>query len=101
MKIMNKFLLWILPKNVIAITLMPFGMYFRDYDVSLATLMHEGIHKDQQEEMLYIFFYLWYFVEWLIKLVIYGKYAYWNLSFEREARELKTNRKHFAWIKYL
>jgi hypothetical protein len=36
------------------------------------------------KEMLYIPFYLWYGVEWLIKLLCKGN-AYRNLSFEREA----------------
>ena len=29
---------------------------------------HENIHTAQMKEMLYIFFYIWYGVEWLIKL---------------------------------
>jgi hypothetical protein len=36
------------------------------------------------KEILYIPFYLWYGVEWLIKLFYKGN-AYRNLSFEREA----------------
>ena len=39
------------------------------------------------QELLYIFFYLWYAVEYLIRLIIYRntKLAYKNVSFEREA----------------
>lgn len=64
---------------------------------------HEGIHTAQMKEMLYVFFYLWYFIEWFIKLFKYGGKAYRNISFEREAyaREADMNylkeRKHFAW----
>jgi hypothetical protein len=36
------------------------------------------------KEMLYIPFYLWYGVEWLVKLFCKGN-AYRNISFEREA----------------
>ena len=46
---------------------------------------HEAIHTVQMKEMLYIFFYLWYLVEWLVKLFRYGRNAYENISFEREA----------------
>lgn len=38
--------------------------------------------------MLFIFFFLWYFIEWTVKLFKYGvkdNKAYYNLSFEREA----------------
>ena len=47
-------------------------------------------------------FYILYFIEWVIKLFIYGKYAYFNLSYEREAKdhvldfEYYLTRKHFA-----
>ena len=41
-------------------------------------------HTAQMKEMLYIFFYLWYVVEWIIRLFMKGN-AYRNISFEREA----------------
>lgn len=48
----NKFLIFILPKNVIAITLYPFGIYVRDGVRDNAfTLNHEKIHWEQQREM--------------------------------------------------
>ena len=37
------------------------------------TINHECIHTEQMKEMLYIFFYLWYLIEWIVKLFIYGK----------------------------
>ena len=70
------------------------------------TLRHESIHTAQMKEMLYIFFYLWYVVEWIIRLFIKGN-AYRNISFEREAYSNEDDviylesRKRFAWIKYL
>ena len=69
------------------------------------TLNHEKIHTAQIKEMLYVFFYVWYIIEWLIRLPKGN--AYRNISFEREAynneKDLRylDNRKRFAWIKYL
>ena len=66
---------------------------------------HETIHIKQQEEMLILPFYIWYVAEWFIKLFFYGKQAYYNISFEREAYDnddnlsYLSNRKHYAWIK--
>lgn len=69
------------------------------------TLNHEKIHTAQIKEMLYVFFYVWYVIEWLIRLPKGN--AYRNISFEREAytndknpNYLKT-RKHFAFLKYI
>ena len=70
------------------------------------TIRHEAIHAAQMKEMLYIFFYLWYVIEWLVRLFMKGN-AYRNISFEREAYSNEDDviyledRKRFAWIKYL
>ena len=70
------------------------------------TLRHEAIHTAQMKEMLYIFFYLWYVIEWLVRLFMKGN-AYRNISFEREAYSNEDDviyledRKRFAWFKYL
>jgi len=54
--------------------------------------------------MPFIYYYIWYSVEWLIRIPINGRKAYMNLLFEVEAHDnddnleyLKT-RKHFAWL---
>lgn len=101
----TKFLKLVCKKNVIGITLCPFGIYV-DNPNSASLVNHEKIHWHQQLEMLIIPFYIWYFIEWLIKKFFY-KNAYINISFEREAylndknyNYLKT-RKHFAWIKLI
>ncbi|WP_338152382.1 hypothetical protein [Psychroserpens jangbogonensis] len=54
-------------------------------DINLVN--HEKIHLRQQLELLIIVFYLWYSIEFLIRLLVYGnwKKAYKNISFEREA----------------
>ena len=91
-----------------AITLAPFGIYIDErYIKDESIIRHESVHWKQQTEMLYIFFYLWYLIEWIIKLFIYGKKAYYNISFEREARLAEDNityihyRKHYYWVKFL
>ena len=67
---------------------------------------HEAIHTAQMKEMLYVFFYIWYFVEWIIRLFGKGN-AYRNLGFEKEAYSNDDNltyldtRPRFAWWKYL
>ncbi len=58
------------------------------------------------KEMLYVFFYLWYLIEWLIRLFGKGN-AYRNISFEKEAylhdhnRNYLNERKPYDWLKYL
>jgi len=48
---------------------------------------HEKIHLRQQIEMLILPFYLWYGIEYLVRLIQYKNAykAYANISFEREA----------------
>lgn len=67
---------------------------------------HESIHTEQMKELGYVFFYIWYFIEWLIQLCLHGKDAYYWISFEREAYNNETNnryfrlRKRYNWFKY-
>lgn len=69
------------------------------------TLNHEKIHTAQIKEMLYVFFYVWYIIEWFIRLP-FGN-AYRNISFEREAYTNQDdlsylkNRKRFDFAKYI
>lgn len=97
---MNKVMKFILP-GIRAICLFPFGIYFRDSYI-LDTLRHERVHWFQQKEMFGLFFYIWYFIEWLIKIFFCGRRAYMSISFEFEAREESIDtRKHFGWMKYI
>ena len=85
-----------------------FGMLFFFFFTRLTPQLvnHERIHTYQMLEMLVIGFYLWYVIEWFIRLFKRGN-AYFNISFEREAYrhmhdlEYLKKRKHFAWWKYL
>ena len=53
LKLIGKFLRFILGDNVLAITLCPFGIYFRDTEImnNKEILNHESIHWKQQLEM--------------------------------------------------
>lgn len=86
-----------------------FGILFCRKQLNKIDINHETIHTKQMQELLYIFFYLWYIIEYLIRLVIYRntKLAYKNISFEREAYQNQynldylSNRKHYNWFNYL
>lgn len=84
-----------------------FGILFvrNNARIDEITLNHERIHSAQIKELLYIFFYVWYIIEWLVRLPKGN--AYRNISFEKEAyvNELDMNylknRKRFAFLKHL
>lgn len=88
-----------------------FGVLFtrRKRPITPIEERHESIHTRQMQEMLYIFFYLWYIIEWLIKLAIIRdtRKAYRAISFEREAYQNQAipgyleERKHYCWLKHL
>lgn len=95
--------------KVTGITLWPFIVLREKYKTlsSEKLINHETIHIKQQAEMLVIIFYLWYIIEWFVKLFKYRSRAYRNISFEREAyenennKEYLKNRRLYSWIKYL
>lgn len=102
-------------------------IYIRDFNkdkkVHKSTINHEGIHLCQIEDFVPnknnkkwktilggCIFYILYFIEWLIKLIISGftlgkVKAYRSISFEQEAYNnqyyytYQNNRKRFAWVK--
>jgi beta-lactamase regulating signal transducer with metallopeptidase domain len=59
---------------------------------------HERIHLRQQLELLLIPFFVWYFLEFLVRFIHYKNWnlAYRNISFEREAY---ANEKDLDYIK--
>ncbi len=73
------------------------------------TLNHERIHARQQLEMVWILFFVWYGIEYLIRLVFLRNrlHAYRELSHEKEAfsnerdPDYLKKRKMYAWLKYL
>ena len=107
-KEMSGFLKFFLSKNIIGITLAPFGIYLsKKYLSNVETINHESIHWKQQVEMLIIFFYAWYLIEWFIRIFTNFGNSYRSLSFEREAYDNDGNlkyletRKPYSWLKYL
>lgn len=64
-----------------------------------ATLInHEKIHLRQQAELLVLPFYLWYSLEYLVRLLYYKnhKEAYLNISFEKEAYKHERTSNHLT-----
>ncbi len=77
---------------------------------SLAGIVrHESIHARQQIEMLLVFFFVWYLLEFTIRIVLTRNFmnAYQNLAHEREAYsndespDYLNHRRPFAWLGYL
>lgn len=75
--------------------------------ISKVMLNHEKIHSKQIFEMFIIPFYIFYLLEWMIRLFMKGN-AYKNISFEIEAYRnqyddnyLKNRSFKYKWIKYI
>ena len=83
--LVNRF---IFRKKFLGIALWPF-LLLKDSALKADAIFmnHERIHLRQQVELLVLPFYLWYGIEYLVRLVQYqDRYkAYRNISFEREA----------------
>ncbi len=81
----------------------------KDLKTDKILLNHEYIHLQQQKELLWLIFFVWYVIEFLIKLIYYHQSykAYRNISFEREAYHYETDltylkkRNYFAFLKFL
>ena len=87
--------------NLLGVLFVHPGVY-----LSQELINHERIHTAQLLEMGIIGFYVWYLVEWLVRLLQRGN-AYRKISFEREAYENQRDlnylkeRRHYAWRHYL
>lgn len=83
--IVNKY---VLAKGFDAVTLWPFiFIKNKNHKQDVILMNHERIHLRQQLELLVLPFFLWYFLEYLLRLWKYrNSYAaYKHISFEREA----------------
>lgn len=88
-----------------------FGFLFTKGTLSKLQINHEQIHTEQMKEMLYIFFYIWYLIEYIIiklgNLFKSQNEQYHEISFEEEAYNNQDNldyiknRKRYAWFKYI
>lgn len=90
--------------NIMGVLFVRKDAMLRDTDYN-----HEAIHTAQIKELLYVGFYLWYAVEWAVRLLRNGfkaHEAYRSIAFEREAYENQgdtaylSSRKRFAFISY-
>ena len=109
---MIKIKTYLLGGNTMMMTLYPFLLINPKYynKLKVKDYNHEYIHARQQKEMLFIFFYIWYILEFLIRFIRYkgdANKAYYNISFEREAYRHEDNefylkhRNFLNFFKYL
>lgn len=68
-------------------------MKHKELKTDATFINHERIHLRQQLELLIVPFFLWYVIEYVIRLLHYrDRYqAYINISFEREAYQQEGN----------
>ena len=101
---------YLIPKGFRGLTVFPFVFVKYAFDSENKVLVnHEKIHIRQQLELLVLPFFLWYFVEYAVRLLQYknANLAYRNISFEREAYANEINldyletRRFFSFLKYL
>ena len=91
------------------ICLYPFVLIGKETELTEQLINHEKIHLKQQLETFILPFYVWYFLEFLIRILKHRNLetAYRNISFEREAFlyesefEYLNNRKRYAWFRFL
>ena len=79
---------YLISKKYRGFTFYPFIIIRNDFDKTDRVLInHEKIHIRQQLELLILPFYIWYFLDFLIKIIRYkdSNKAYRNIIFEREA----------------
>lgn len=114
----TKAIFWL--KNIVGIAIVPFIIIRRD-DLVTNTgtwhicqnedrlICHESIHIKQQYEMLIIFMWFWYLIEWMVRVIQYKSFhkGYQNISFEREAKQNERNinylrtRPRYAFLRYI
>jgi len=101
---------YLIPKGYRGLTVFPFVFIKYRFDSENKVLInHEKIHLRQQLELLVLPFFLWYFVEYAVRLLQYKNtnLAYRNISFEREAYaneqdlDYLEKRRLFSFWKYL
>ena len=82
---------------------------YKKDDLGEIVVNHERIHFRQQLELLFVFFFLWYTIEYLVRWIKLGNRfeAYRAISFEKEAYKFESDfqylerRSWFAWLKFL
>jgi hypothetical protein len=101
---------YLTPRGFRGVTFFPFVIIAKGDDALDKVFMnHEKIHWRQQLELLVVPFYVWYFLEFMVRLVHFKdrKKAYRTLSFEREAyaneKDLNylQSRSFWRFLKYI
>jgi hypothetical protein len=101
---------YLTPKGFRGLTLYPFVLLkYKSDKENVVLLHHERIHIRQQIELLVIPFFVWYIMEFFVRLIQYKdrNLAYRNISFEREAYQNEKNlyylkqRSFWSFINYL
>ncbi|GIQ57748.1 hypothetical protein ACHRVW_16490 [Flavobacterium collinsii] len=90
---------YLIPKGYRGMAVFPFVILKYGADKENAVLVnHEKIHLRQQLELLILPFYVFYLLEYAVRLIQYKnkELAYRNISFEREAY---TNESHLNYLK--
>ena len=98
---------YLVPKGYGGIAIFPF-VFFRSRSSASdpVSVNHEKIHLRQQAELLVLPFFIWYLIEFIVRLVVCRNWskAYKNISFEREAYSNEKNLDYIAkrrWCKFL
>lgn len=90
---------YLVPKGFTGLTLFPF-LFIKNSALKKdkALIYHEKIHLRQQLELLIFPFYVWYILEFMIRLLLLKNWrlAYLNISLEREAYQ---NQSDFKYLK--
>ena len=101
---------YLIPKGYRGLAVFPFVFVKQALDKKNEVFVnHERIHLRQQLEMLVIPFFVWYFLEFLVRFIQYGNFdlAYRNISFEREAYAKEKDlgylkrRSFWSFLKYV
>jgi hypothetical protein len=101
---------YLIPKGYRGMAVFPFVVMKYGLDKTNEIFVnHEKIHLKQQKEMLIFPFFIWYFLEYLVRLIQYKNkdLAYRNISFEREAYtneedlDYLKNRSLFGFLNYI
>ncbi|MBA4275394.1 hypothetical protein [Flavobacterium sp.] len=101
---------YLIPKGYRGLAVFPFVFVKQALDKKNEVFVnHERIHLRQQLELLVVPFFLWYFLEFLVRLIQYKEMdlAYRNISFEREAyaneKDIEYLNNRFLWrfLKYV
>jgi len=85
---------YLIPRGYAALTVFPFVILSESVSKQNKVLInHEKIHLKQQAELLVVPFFVWYLIEYLVRLVLLRNHnaAYRNISFEREAYANERN----------